>query len=125
MLRDIATLGELQIWGERLEVAKHLVKGLSYRQVAALTGASTTTVTRVAKTIENGTGGYRKLLHAHRHHRLVKPQQAAQEVPLEAPHMPQEQTQVAPVAPASEPEQTQPESDQQPVRLLQKFLDRR
>lgn len=61
-LRDIGTLAELQAWGERLEVAKQLSRGLSYRQVAANTGASTTTVTRVAKFLENGEGGYRKIL---------------------------------------------------------------
>lgn len=61
-LRDIGTLSELQAWSERLEVAKQLSKGLSYRQVAANTGASTTTVTRVARFIENGEGGYRKYL---------------------------------------------------------------
>lgn len=69
-LRDIGTLSELQDWSERLEVAKQLAKGLSYRQVAANTGASTTTVTRVAKFIENGFGGYRSVLHTHRHHRM-------------------------------------------------------
>ena len=61
-LRDIGTLSELQAWSERLEVAKQLSRGLSYRQVAENTGASTTTVTRVAKFIENGEGGYRKYL---------------------------------------------------------------
>ncbi len=71
LLRDVGTLSELQAWGERLEIARHLAKGLSYREVAALTGASTTTVTRVAKFIENGPGGYRKYFHAHRHHRLM------------------------------------------------------
>ncbi|MDD4318716.1 MAG: YerC/YecD family TrpR-related protein [Candidatus Peribacteraceae bacterium] len=69
LLRDIGTLSELQSWGERLEVAKLLVQGWSYREVARRTGASTTTVTRVARFIENGEGGYRKILHAHRHHR--------------------------------------------------------
>ena len=70
-LRDVATLSELQDFSERLEVARLLAKGLSYREVARLTGASTTTVTRVAKSIENGEGGYRKFLNVHRHHRLV------------------------------------------------------
>lgn len=69
-LRDVATLSELQAMSERLEVARLLSKGLSYRQVAAQTGASTTTVTRVAHFLENGTGGYRKVLHTHRHHRM-------------------------------------------------------
>lgn len=75
-LRDVGTLSELQAWSERLEVAKQLVQGLSYRQVAANTGASTTTVTRVAKFIENGPGGYRKFLGAHRHHRLIHQKQS-------------------------------------------------
>lgn len=69
-LRDIATLSELQAWSERLEVARLLSRGLSYRQVAAQTGASTTTVTRVANFLENGEGGYRKVLNTHRHHRI-------------------------------------------------------
>lgn len=70
-LRDIGTLSELQAWSERLEVAKMLAKGMSYRDVARVTGASTTTVTRVAKFIENGEGGYRKFLNVHRHHRMM------------------------------------------------------
>lgn len=70
-LRDVATLSELQAFGERLEVARLLAQGLSYRQVAAKTGASTTTVTRVAHFLENGEGGYRKILKAHRHHRMI------------------------------------------------------
>lgn len=69
-LRDVGTLSELQAWSERFEVAKQLVQGATYREVAAKTGASTTTVTRVAKFIENGPGGYRDVLHAHRHHRM-------------------------------------------------------
>jgi len=71
-LRDIGTLGELQDWSERLEVAKLLASGISYREVAAKTGASTTTVTRVAKFIENGSGGYRRILHVNRHHRMMQ-----------------------------------------------------
>ncbi|PIR49260.1 hypothetical protein COU80_00735 [Candidatus Peregrinibacteria bacterium CG10_big_fil_rev_8_21_14_0_10_55_24] len=62
LLRDVGTLGELQSWSERLEVAKLLAQGLSYREVAERTGASTTTVTRVARFIENGPGGYRRYL---------------------------------------------------------------
>lgn len=71
-LRDIATLSELQAFGERLEVARLLAQGLSYRDIAQQTGASTTTVTRVAKFLENGEGGYRNVLNAHRHHRMVQ-----------------------------------------------------
>lgn len=69
-LRDIATLSEMQALSERLEVAKLLAQGISYRKVASVTGASTTTVTRVAHFLENGEGGYRKVLNTHRHHRM-------------------------------------------------------
>ncbi len=70
-LRDIGTLSELQAWSERFEVAKQLAQGITYREIAKNTGASTTTVTRVGKFLENGEGGYRKVLNAHRHHRMV------------------------------------------------------
>lgn len=56
LLCDVGTVSELQAWSERLEVAKQLSRGLSYRQVSANTGASTTTVTRVARAMEEGSG---------------------------------------------------------------------
>ena len=104
-LRDIATLGELQDWSERLEVAKLLASGISYREVAAKTGASTTTVTRVAKFIENGSGGYRRLLHVSRHHRMMKAQDVLENTV----------DQIAPKPAAAQPASS---------ALLQKFLDR-
>jgi TrpR-related protein YerC/YecD len=61
-LRDIGTLTELQAWSERLEVARLLAKGKTYREIAETTGASTTTVTRVARFLQGGEGGYRRLL---------------------------------------------------------------
>ena len=69
-LRDIATLSELQALSERLEVARLLGTGMSYRDIAKKTGASTTTVTRVAQFLENGCGGYRTVLGVQRHHRM-------------------------------------------------------
>ncbi len=103
-LRDIGTLSELQAWSERFEVAKQLTSGLTYREIAKNTGASTTTVTRVAKYLENGEGGYRKILNAHRHHRLVSraPQKA------ETAHA---ETHPSP-------------SGERPSSVLQKYLDR-
>lgn len=61
-LRDIATLSELQAWSERLEVARQLKAGNTYRDIAKNTGASTTTVTRVARFLTGGSDGYRKAL---------------------------------------------------------------
>ena len=66
LLRDIGTLSELQAWAERLEVAKQLSRGKTYREVAKNTGASTTTVTRVAKSIKDGEGGYVRFLRMQR-----------------------------------------------------------
>ena len=68
-LRDVGTLTELQAWSERLAVAKQIQKGKTYRQITEDTGASTTTVTRVARFLQGGEGGYRKALNTHhRHH---------------------------------------------------------
>lgn len=99
-LRDIGTLAELQAWSERFEVAKLLAQGITYREIAKKTGASTTTVTRVAKFLENGEGGYRKVLNAHRHHRLVSSM------------------------PKHEHAGTTPQSGEKPVSVLQKYLDK-
>jgi TrpR-related protein YerC/YecD len=108
-LRDIGTLSELQAWSERLEVARLLGKGLSYRQVAKETGASTTTVTRVAHFLENGEGGYRRFLNVHRHHRMLpKPTAEKEAVPMLEP-VPQE-----PV--------TEEKPVPKPVTALQKYL---
>jgi TrpR-related protein YerC/YecD len=111
-LRDVATLSELQAWSERLEVARLLAQGLSYRQVAAKTGASTTTVTRVANFLENGEGGYRKVLKAHRHHRMMN---AATMTPK-----------AAPMSMPSQPEAEMPSPKPTPpaVSPLQKYLQR-
>jgi TrpR-related protein YerC/YecD len=62
LLRDVGTLTELQAWSERLEVARLLAAGKTYREIAEATGASTTTVTRVARFVQGGEGGYRRLL---------------------------------------------------------------
>lgn len=67
-LRDVGTLSELYAWSERLEVARQLKKGEHYRQASTVTGASTTTVTRVASFLYDGEGGYQRILAAkHRH----------------------------------------------------------
>lgn len=61
-LRDVATLPELQALSERLEVARLLGDGQTYRGATELTGASTATVARVARFLEAGEGGYRHVL---------------------------------------------------------------
>lgn len=68
-LRDVATLAELKALSERLEVARLLSAGVSYRETARCAPSSTATVTRVAGFLNGGEGGYRSVLKAHGHHR--------------------------------------------------------
>ena len=67
-LRDVGTLTELRAWSERLEVAKQIAEGKTYRDIMKDTGASTTTVTRVARFLTDGAGGYKKALKTQQHH---------------------------------------------------------
>ena len=61
-LRDLCTLSELDAMAHRWQVAQLLDEGLPYLEVAQRTGASTTTVTRVAQWLRRGEGGYRLAL---------------------------------------------------------------
>ena len=61
-LRDLCTLPELEAMAHRWQVAKLLDEGLPYLTVSQRTGASTTTVTRVAQWLRRGEGGYRLAL---------------------------------------------------------------
>ena len=67
-LRDVATLAELKALSERLEVARLLLAGVSYREAAKCAPSSTATVTRVASFLNGGEGGYRSVLKGHGHH---------------------------------------------------------
>ena len=60
--RDLCTLSELEAMAHRWEVARLLAQGLPYLEIAERTGASTTTVTRVAHWLRHGEGGYRQAL---------------------------------------------------------------
>ena len=60
--RDLCTLAELEAMSHRWQVARLLERGLPYLEIAERTGASTTTVTRVAHWLKHGEGGYRTAL---------------------------------------------------------------
>ena len=60
--RDLCTLAELEAMAHRWQVAELVDQGLPYLEVATRTGASTTTVTRVAHWLRHGEGGYRLAL---------------------------------------------------------------
>ena len=60
--RDLCTLSELEAMAHRWQVARLLERGLPYLEIAERTGASTTTVTRVAHWLKHGEDGYRLAL---------------------------------------------------------------
>ena len=60
--RDLCTVGELTDMSQRWAVVRQLNRGLSYREISALTGAATATITRINQWLRHGTGGYRLAL---------------------------------------------------------------
>ncbi len=60
--RDLCTRKELTDLSHRWAVVRLLEEGLSYREIAERTGASTATVTRINQWLQHGTGGYRLAL---------------------------------------------------------------
>jgi len=61
-LEDLCTPAELEAMVDRWRVAQLLEQGLSYREIRDLTRVSVTTIGRVARYLEMGTGGYRTVL---------------------------------------------------------------
>lgn len=61
-LTDLCTPAELEALADRWSVVPLLADGVSYRAVHEQTGVSVTTVGRVARCLEHGTGGYRAVL---------------------------------------------------------------
>lgn len=56
---DICTIKELMDISQRYEVALMLAEGKVYTEIAATTGASTATISRVNRCLNYGSGGYR------------------------------------------------------------------
>ncbi len=61
-LEDLCTPAEIEAMVDRWRVAQLLDKGLSYREIREMTEVSVTTIGRVARFMEQGTGGYRAVL---------------------------------------------------------------
>jgi TrpR-related protein YerC/YecD len=64
--RDLCTLAEIEAMTHRWHAARLVDEGLPYHEVARETGASTTTVTRVAHWLRHGEDGYRLALERRR-----------------------------------------------------------
>lgn len=61
-LNDLFTEKEWDILAERWDIARELSRGRTYREASRSVDASTTTVTRVARALHRGAGGYRLIL---------------------------------------------------------------
>ena len=61
-LEDLCTPAELEAMVDRWRVAQLVDQGYSYRDIRDITEVSVTTVGRVARFMEMGTGGYRTVL---------------------------------------------------------------
>lgn len=57
-LEDLCTPAELESMGDRWKVVPLLLQGVPYRDIHDRTSVSVTTIGRVARTIDRGTGGY-------------------------------------------------------------------
>lgn len=57
-LRDLCTPAELEAMCDRWKVVPLIVAGEPYRGIHDRTGVSVTTIGRVARTLEQGAGGY-------------------------------------------------------------------
>ena len=61
-LSDLCTISEITSMAQRLEVAVMLDSGMVYKDIAAKTGASTATISRVNRALVYGEDGYRSVL---------------------------------------------------------------
>ena len=62
LLEDMCTIREIEEMSQRLEVARLLNIKEPYTSITEKTGASATTIARVAKSLNYGAGGYLKVL---------------------------------------------------------------
>ncbi len=59
---DVGTIAEIKAFAQRLEVAKMLDEGRTYRDIHEQTGASEATISRVSRSLNYGADGYRLVL---------------------------------------------------------------
>ena len=59
---DLCTVSELQSMSQRFEVALMLDKNTIYNDIASKTGASTATISRVNRSLNYGSDGYKMII---------------------------------------------------------------
>jgi len=62
LLEDLFTIREIKETSKRLKVARLLDEGKPYQAIEEETGVSATTIARVSKALNYGSGGYRAAL---------------------------------------------------------------
>ncbi len=62
LLEDLCTISEIKAMSQRLAVARLLERNIKYNEIAADTGASTATISRVKRCLNYGADGYRRVL---------------------------------------------------------------
>jgi TrpR-related protein YerC/YecD len=62
LLDDLCTISEIKALTQRLQVARMLSKDVTYNTIAAGTGASTATISRVKRCLNYGADGYQRVL---------------------------------------------------------------
>ena len=59
--QDLCTVSELKAMEQRMEVAMLLDQGLIYSDILERTGASSATISRVARSLTDSDGGYERI----------------------------------------------------------------
>jgi TrpR-related protein YerC/YecD len=60
--RDLLTESEMEEFGKRWKVARMLYQKIPYSQIEKTTGMSSTTIARISRWLNKGTGGYKLML---------------------------------------------------------------
>ena len=68
--RDVCTVTELRAIEQRFEVARLLSEGMVYSEILECTGASSATISRVARSLSDSTGGYDRVFERLDHGKL-------------------------------------------------------
>jgi len=59
---DLCTVGELRSLAQRWRVARMLFQGKTYEEIAAATGMSSATISRIKRFLHYGADGYRMVI---------------------------------------------------------------
>lgn len=63
LITDLCTILEIQAMSQRVQVAKMLNEKKVYSEIREETGASTATISRVNRSLNYGTGAYKKIFY--------------------------------------------------------------